>query len=97
MNVIKEKEIDILATPWGKCLGGLSCGGSMSYNHSEDDKVVPGGPNPTDYDEVVITKDTETIDAFSSCVILVKTETAHIGMGLNVMTQALHAKDGSLP
>ena len=39
----------------------------------------------------------ETIDAFSSCIICVKTRTAHPGMGLTVMTQALHAKDGSLP
>ena len=27
----------------------------------EDDKVVAGGSNPTDYYEVVITKDTETL------------------------------------
>ena len=63
----------------------------------EDDKVVVGRSDPTAYDEVVTTKDTETIDAFSSHIIHVKTKTAHTGMGLNVMTQALHAKDGSLP
>ena len=63
----------------------------------EDSKVVAGRSNHTDYDEVVITKDVETIDAFSSHIICPKTETAHPGMGLNVMTQALHAKDGSLP
>ena len=48
-------------------------------------------------DEVVTTKHTETIDAFSSHVIYVRTGTAHTGMGLNVMTQALCSEDGSLP
>ena len=60
----------------------------------EDDKVVAEGSDPTDYDEVVITKDTETIDAFLSHVIHAKTKTAYTGVGLNVMTQA---KNGSLP
>ena len=38
-----------------------------------------------------------TIDAFSSHIICAKTETAHTGVGLNVMTQALCSEDGSLP
>ena len=63
----------------------------------EDDEVVAGGSDPTNYDEIVITKDTETIDAFSFHIINAKTETAHTGMELNVMTQDLRAKDGSLP
>ena len=62
-----------------------------------DDEVVAGGSDPPDYDEVVSTKNTETTDAFSSCVVHVKMGTAHTGAGLNVMTQALCAKDGSLP
>ena len=37
------------------------------------------------------------IDAFSSQVIHVRMGTAHTGVGLNVMTQTLHAEDGSLP
>ena len=52
----------------GKCLGGLSFGISMSYSHSEDDKVVAGESDPSEYDEVATTKDTETIDA--SCPTL---------------------------
>ena len=46
---------------------------------------------------MVTTKDTETVDAFLSHVIHVRTGTVDTGMGLNVMTQALHDEDGSLP
>ena len=63
----------------------------------EDDKVVAGESDPSEYDEVVTTKDTETIDVFSSCVIHAKTGITHTGTGLNVMTQALCAEDRSLP
>ena len=41
------------------------------------------------YDEVVITKNTNTIDAFLSHVIIVKAGTAHASERINVMTQAL--------
>ena len=63
----------------------------------EDDKVVAGESDPSEYNEVVTSKDTETIDVFSSHVICVKMGTAHTDVGLNVITQALHAEDGSLP
>ena len=46
---------------------------------------------------MISTKDTEMINAFSSCIIHVRMGTAYTGMGLNVMTQVLHAEDGSLP
>ena len=39
----------------------------------------------------------ETIEAFSSCVISIKVEKAYTGECINVMTQALHTKDSSLP
>ena len=42
-------------------------------------------------------KDTETIDAFLSHIIHVRMGTAYTGVGLNVMNQALHTGDGSLP
>ena len=62
----------------------------------EDGKVVAGESDPSEYDEVVTTKDTETIDAFSSCIIHARTGKACTGVGLNMMTQALCAEDGSL-
>ena len=46
--------------------------------------------------KVVITKNTETIDAFSSHVIPVKAEKAYTGECINVMTQVLQTQDGSL-
>ena len=46
---------------------------------------------------IIITKDSKTIDAFLSHVIHARMRTAHTGEGINVMTQALHAKDVSLP
>ena len=63
----------------------------------EDGKVAAGESDPSEYDGVVTTKDTGTIDAFSSHDIHARTGTAYTGMGLNVVTQALHAEDGSLP
>ena len=49
------------------------------------------------YDEVVITKDAETVDAFSSHVIPMKAKKAYTGECINVITQVLQTKDGSLP
>ena len=51
----------------------------------------------SEYNEIITTKDAKTIDAFSSHVIHAKMRTAHTGEGINVITQALHVKDGSLP
>ena len=44
---------------------------------------------PDRYDDVVVTKNMETVDAFSSCVIPMKAEKAYIGEHINVMTQVL--------
>ena len=60
-------------------------------------KVAAGESDPSEYDEVVSTKYTETIDAFSSHVIHARMGTAYTGTGLKVMPQALHAEDGLLP
>ena len=51
----------------------------------------------TEYDKVVTTKDTMMINIFLSCIIHARMRTAYTGAGLNAMTQALHAEDGSLP
>ena len=59
----------------------------------EDGKAFVGESDPGKYDEIVTTKDTETIDAFSSHVIHTKGRTAHTGERINVMTQTVHAED----
>ena len=62
----------------------------------EDDQTA-GNSNLGGYNEIVLTKNTETIDVFSSCVITAKASTAHTSEGIDVMTQALCIEDGSLP
>ena len=61
----------------------------------EDDQIA-GNSNVGGYDEIVLTKNTETIDAFLSCVVTTKANTTHTGKSINVMTQALCIEDGSL-
>ena len=56
----------------------------------------PEESDSNDYDEIVTTKEAETIDAFSSQVIHAKMKTAHQEEGINVMTQVLQIEDGSL-
>ena len=63
----------------------------------EDIKVAAGEPKPSEYNQVVTTKDTETINAFLSYIIHASIRTTHTGEGINVMTQALCAEDGSFP
>ena len=63
----------------------------------EDDKITTKVLGPTEYDEVVTTKDSEMIDAFSSRIIQAKMETTFTGARLNVRTHALCAEEGSLP
>ena len=55
----------------------------------EDDQAA-GNSNLSGYNKL-------TIDAFSSCVIIAKAGTAHTRQRINVMTQALHIEDSSLP
>ena len=61
----------------------------------EDSKLEES--DPSDYDEIVTTKEAETIDTFSSQVIHAKMKTSHRGEGINVMTQVLCVENGSLP
>ena len=45
----------------------------------------------------MFTQNKETIDPFSSCVVLVKVGRAYTGECINIMVQALQTEDGSLP
>ena len=97
INVIKEREIDALAMPWVNTQVAYLLAVRWATATLEDGKVVAGESDPSEYNEVVTTKDTKTTDALSSCIIWVRMGTAYTSVGLNVMTQALHAEDGSLP
>ena len=95
MNVIKEKEIDALSTPWVNVQVAYLLAVRQATATIEDGK--PEESDPSDYDEIVTTREAETIDAFSSQVIHAKMGTAHMGERINVMTQVLRVEDGSLP
>ena len=97
MNVIMEKEIDALTMPWVNCQVAYLLAVQPATAAVENVKVTVGESDPGEFDEVVTTKDTKTIDDFPSHIIHAKMGTAHTGEGINVMTQALHAEDGSLP
>ena len=50
-----------------------------------------------DYDSLMYTQKTETMEPFSSHVVPVKTRKAYVGECINIMVQALRTEDGSLP
>ena len=96
VNVVKEREIDALAIPWANArvahlLSVHRAAATMVSNETAEDSSLNG------YDEVVITKHTETIDAFSSWVIPIKAEKAYTWECIKVMTHALQTNDSSLP
>ena len=95
INVIKEREIDALVMPWANArvahlLSVCKATATMVSDKTMEDSSQNG------YNKVVINKNTETIDAFSSYVIPIKAEKAYTGECINVMTQVLQTKDSSL-
>ena len=97
VNMIKVNEIDTLAIPWAKAWVAYLLAVWWTTATIDGSEVAAGESDPSDYNEVVSTKDTETIDAFSSHIIHAWMRTAHTGEGINVMTQVLCIEDGSLP
>ena len=93
---MKEKEIDTLAIPWASARVAHLLPVWRDAATVEDDQATEES-SPDEYDEVVVTKNMETVDAFSSCVIPMKAEKAYIGEGINIMTQSLWTEDGFLP
>ena len=88
VNVMKEREINTLATPWVNAQVAHLLSVWRATATVEDSQAM-GNSSPSGYNEVVITKNAETIDAFSSHVIPMKTEKAYLRGRINVMTQAL--------
>ena len=66
MNVIKESEMDILATRWVNAQVAYLLVVQWATATVEDNKVTTKVLDPTEYDEVVTTKESEMIDAFLS-------------------------------
>ena len=92
---MKEMEIDALAMPWTNgrvahlllvCrMTAIKIGDGIVEKSSSDD-----------YKQVMFTQNVETIEAFSSCVVLVKVGKTYTRGCINIMTQALWTEDGSL-
>ena len=87
MNIMKEREIDALATPWANARMAHLLSVQRVAAMVEDDQALEKS-SLHKYDEVVITKNMETKDAFSH-VITMKTEKAYLKERVNIMTQAL--------
>ena len=68
MNIMKEREIDALAMPWvnTRVVHLLSVHRVMAMVVDDETAEIA---NSNGYDEVVFMRNTETIDAFFSCVL----------------------------
>ena len=96
VNVMKERKIDALGMPWAHVQVAHLLSVQRATATVEDSHAVEKS-SPSEYDEVVITKNAETIDAFSSHVIPMRKEKAYFRGRIDVMTQALQVEDGLLP
>ena len=95
INVMKEMEIDTLAMPWVNArvahllsvhrMTAIKVGDSIAEESSSED-----------YDQVMFTQNVETIEAFSSHMVLVKVGKAYTRGYINVTIQALQTEDSSL-
>ena len=95
INVMKEIETDALAMPWvnARVTHLLSVYRMPAVKVGDDIAEESSSDN---YDQVMFTQNVETIEAFSSCMVLVKVGNAYTRGCINVMTQALQTEDGSL-
>ena len=96
VNVMKEKEINTLVTPWVNArVGHLLSVCRMTAVKVGDGTLEECGTD--DYDQVIFTQNIETIEDFSSHIVPVKVEKAHTGGCINIMAQVLWTEDGSMP
>ena len=93
---MKEAEIDALAKLWtnARVAHLLLVHRMTTVEVSEGPKKEP---NADDYNQVMFTQNVETMEPFSSCMVLVKAGRAYTGEHINIMLQALQTEDGSLP
>ena len=96
VNLMKEAEMDAWATPWVNArVAHLLLVHRMmpvEVGDGQKEEVDANG-----YDQLMDTQNVETIEPFSSRVMLVKAGRAYVGEHINVMVQALWAQDGPLP
>ena len=96
VNIMREVEIDALATPWANATAAhLLAVCRMMPMEVEDDWEEKF--DSKDDDSLMYTQTGETLEPFSSHIIPVKTGKAYLGECICVMIQALQAEDGTLP
>ena len=95
VNVMKETEMDALATPWANARAASLLSVCrmipLEVGDGKEEKV-----DMNDYDQLMYTQNVETIEHFSSCIVPVKTGRVYMGEHINIMVQALQTQDGSL-
>ena len=96
VNVMREVEIDALSMPWANARAAhlLAVHRMMPMEVGDD---WEGKFDSNDDNSLIYTQKAETLEPFSSHIIPVKTGKAYLGEHINVMIQALQAKDGTLP
>ena len=96
VNVMKETEMDALAMPWANAraahLLSVCRMMAMEVGDGQEEKFYMN-----DDDQLMYTQKVETIEPFSSHIVLVKTGRAYMAEHINVMVQALQTQDDSLP
>ena len=96
VNVMKEAEMDALAMPWANARAAhlLSVHRMMPTGGSDgqEEEVDSNG-----YDQLMYTQNVETIEPFSSCIVLEKAGRAYMGEHINVTVQALQIQGRALP
>ena len=96
VNVMRVVEMDALAMPWVNARAAhlLAVHRMMPMEVGDNQEEMF---DTNDDDSWMYTQKAETLEPFSSHIIPVKTGKAYLGEHINVMIQALQAKDGTLP
>ena len=96
VNVMREVEMDALVMPWANARAAhLLAIRRMTPEEVGNDWEE--GCKTNQDSPLMYTQKVETLEPFSSHMIPVKMTKVYLGEHLNVMVQALHAQDGTLP
>ena len=93
--MMKEVEIDALAMPWANAKMAHLLSVCRMMAMKVGDGIVEESSSDG-YNQVMFTQNVETIEAFSSHVVLVKVGRAYTGGCINILVQALWTEDSSL-
>ena len=96
INVMKKAEMGALAMPWANVRAAHLLAvwrmTPMEVGNGQEEGYDTDKDNP-----LMCTQKAETLEPFPSHVIPIKTVKAYSGECINVMVQALHTQDGTLP